>query len=93
MTTVRVSVAQLSAWALWCVWVLGAGYPGKETPPQPLPVEQAPAGLQGPFKAKDAQPKSDPQIKFLVDDAVIELTANNGNRSAQEALELPRRTE
>lgn len=130
----RCSISQASVSALFCVFVLVAGCRKEETPPQPLAVDQAPAGLKGAFAAKNDQPTIDPQIKSLVDDAVIELTAknygraifilqslsgrsdltseqrdfvtrsmlsankaleeqaNSGNRSAQEALELRRRT-
>ena len=62
---------------LFCASMFAAGCHKEETPPQPLAVEQAPASLEGAFKAKDDQPKIDPKIKSMVDDAVIALTAKN----------------
>ncbi len=53
----------------------------EETPPAPLAVEQAPATLEGAFKPKADEPKIDPQIRSLVDDAVIALTSKNYGRA------------
>lgn len=77
----RRSLSQAAVAALFCVLVIAAGCGKEQTPPQPLAVEQAPASLEGAFKAKDDQPKIDPQIKSMADDAVIALTSKNYARA------------